>query len=123
MRGKVIKLMAYASLSEWLLQEINERHMSIREFGRQAEISQATLSGILANDGDYPSVTTLIRLARYTSTDICSLMALIAPDETRVDADVLLLAERIKRLSTDKQLIVDAAIAGFLQSGNQSTDT
>lgn len=123
MHEKVITLMAYSSLAEWLLQEINDRNMSIREFGRRAEIGQATLSSILANEGDYPSVTTLIRLAQYTHTDICSLMALIAPEETHIDADVILIAERIKRLPFDKQSIVDAAISGFLQGGNKANDT
>ncbi len=105
------------TLIEWLQQEIDQRHMSVREFARRAELSHGTLNRILApvsEDDCYPSVRTLVKLARYTGTDLCALVALVAPEDSRVDAEAQILVERIRRLTPESREIAENYILGTL---------
>lgn len=116
MVAKLVNTMA-ATLAEWLLEEIDARHMSIREFARFCNIGNQTLNNILDPRKDeeiYPSIATLIRLAQATNTDLCTLVAFIAPDATRTSPRARLMAERIDRLSPEKQEIVDRYLLGTL---------
>jgi transcriptional regulator with XRE-family HTH domain len=89
--------------------------MSIREFARQSGIAHTVLNKILAGEADedsYPSVATLVKLARYTHVDVCTLIALLAPDVARIDARARAIAERIGQLPPVEQEIIDAYILG-----------
>ena len=105
------------TLIEWLQQEIDQRHMSVREFARHADLSHGTLNRILApvtEDDHYPSIRTLVKLSRYTGVDLCTLVALVAPEDTDVDAEAHVLVERIRRLSPEGREIAENYILGTL---------
>lgn len=113
-----------AAFAEWLLGEIQSRHMSIREFGRYAGIPAATLTKLLATDekgeGRVPSVGTLIKLSRATKTDLCTLVALLSPEDARISPDVTALATRIARLSPEGRAVVEDWLMGrFLKGSNE----
>lgn len=105
------------TLIEWLQQELDQRHMSVREFARRADLSHGTLNRILApasEDDRYPSVRTLVKLARYTGTDLCTLVALVAPEDTGIDPDARILVERIQQLTPENRVIAENYILGTL---------
>ncbi len=106
-----------ATLIEWLQQEIDRRHVSVREFARHADLSHGTLNRILApesEDDRYPSLRTLVKLARYTGSDLCTLVALVAPEDTSIDAEARILVERIRRLTPENREIAENYILGTL---------
>jgi predicted transcriptional regulator len=114
------------TLAEWLLEEIQRRQMSVREFGRFADIPHSTLNKLLNWDttpsGDvYPALSTLVKLSNATGTDICTLVALVAPEYTISDADALVLANRIRNLPPDGRAVVEEWLIGrLLKRGNKS---
>lgn len=117
-------VMAERTLADWLNEEIQKRHMSIREFSRASGVGHTTLNRMLAPDTaevEYPSMDTLVKLSRFTKLDLCTLVAMVSPEDTEIDAEARIIAERIAQLSPDKQAIVDAYILGIaLKPGNES---
>ncbi len=110
------------TLIDWLQQEIDQRRMSVREFARRADLSHGTLNRILApenEDDRYPSVRTLVKLARFTGVDLCTLVALVAPEDTGIDADANILVGRIRRLSPESREIAENFILGTLLKGRK----
>lgn len=106
----------------WIEDEIRKRDMSLRDFATFTGISHGTLSLILnpkSKEDRYPKFDTLLKLARATNTDLCSVVALLAPDETRLNARVMILAERIANLSPEKQEVVDAYLLGLRIKPNE----
>lgn len=113
-----------ATLADWLLEEIQQRQMSVREFGRYAGVPHSTLNKILNADNTdedaYPSLATLVKLSRATGTDICTLVAFVAPERTLRDADAMALANRIMNLPPDGRAIVEDWLMGrLLKRGNK----
>lgn len=109
------EVMAQRTLEEWLLEEIDQRRTSVRQFAKDAGVSYETLNQILSANRPpdaYPSMKTLIRLSEYTRIDLCTLVGMIAPSRTHLDAESLLLVQRIQRLNPDQRKVVETFIAG-----------
>lgn len=119
-------IMTMTPLATWLLEWIQREQMSVREFGRKTGLGATTLNAILnakPDDESYPSVKTLIQLADFTKTDICTLMRMVAPGQARTNARAAALAERISRLSPDAQEVIDNYLLGLsLKGSNQGNE-
>lgn len=71
----------------------------------------------------YPDIPFLIALSGATSTDICTIVKLIAPKQVKeVSPKARLLAERISSLPEEIQELVDAAITGMIARQNYQGD-
>lgn len=102
-------------LSRWLLEEIQRREMSVREFARFVGLTHGTLNNLLnARHTSPPTIETLSRLARATKVDLCTLVAFVAPDLTDDSGRVRLMVDRISRLPPAQQEIVDRYLLGAL---------
>jgi transcriptional regulator with XRE-family HTH domain len=113
------------TLSAWLLEEIQQRHMSIREFARHTGVTHVTLLNILeAEPGTarYPSVETLVKLARVTGADLFSLVAMLSPEDTATRPDALILANRIKNLSPEAQAVLEDWLMGRLSKNSDHAE-
>jgi transcriptional regulator with XRE-family HTH domain len=116
------------TLGAFIHAEMLRRDMTAREFAEYVGVTHSTINKFL-NHGisntyagkpvGEPSVDFLVKLARATHTDICSLMALIAPDVTTTNAEAQVIAERIARLPPDKREIIDSFLLGLTLKGRQ----
>lgn len=101
-------------LTEFINEEMRKRNMSMREFAAFMGTTHASISRALARDEDtLPTLEFLVKLAQATKVDICTIVALVVPDASRLDAEVLLLAQAIAKLPPDKQALVDDMILGM----------
>lgn len=120
-------IMTMTPLATWLLEWIQREHMSVREFGRKSKLGATTLNAILnakQDEDSYPSVKTLVQLADFTKADICMLIGMLAPEQVRTgDARAKALADRIARLPSEAQEVIDNYLLGLsLKGGNQSDE-
>lgn len=112
------------TLSEWLLEEIQQRHLSIREFAKRSGVAHGTLLNILDSEqagARYPSVETLVKLSRATGTDLCTLVSMLAPSDTLTEPDTLVLATRIKNLTPEAQSVLEDWLMGRLLKGGDKS--
>lgn len=110
------------TLADWILEEMQSRDMSLRKFAELVGVSHATLDRILRPKRDedkYPSVQTLIKMSKATNTDLCTLVALISPEDSHIDAGAQIIAQRISALPPDKQSQVDAFLLGLTLKGRK----
>lgn len=88
------------NLRDFVQAEMNNRHMSAREFARFVGVTHGTINNVLSfSDEHEPSLKFLIKLAQATNVDVCALIHLIYPDTERtVSGYSSLLANRIAEL-------------------------
>lgn len=99
-------------LGEFIASELRNRDMSARQFADLVKTNHSTITKAMYPNPPEPTLDFLVKLARATSTDLCALVALVKPDDTRVRPEVQLVADRIARLPPDKLEIID----GYLKS-------
>lgn len=105
-----------STLADWILDEMKRRDMSLRKFAELLDVSHATLDRIMRpkrEEDKYPSVQTLIKMSRASHTDLCTLVALLSPQDCGINADVQLIAQRIAALPPAKQRQIDAFLLGL----------
>lgn len=105
--------------------------MSAREFAEYVGVPHSSINKFLNHGitdtyagkpvGD-PSVDFLIKLARATHIDICTLMALIAPDVTARRAEAEIIADRILNLPPEQREIVDTFLSGLAVKGREKRE-
>ena len=105
-----------STLAEFLDDYLRRHGLNARELAHMAELNHQTLYGLLnpPEEGEYPSLRTLIKLAKATDTDICALVALAIPDFDalpHMDREVWLLSLRIRELPDHLRKVVDALLA------------
>lgn len=107
-----IRVPMSTSLSSFIQQEMQKRHMSQRQFAMMVGVSNQTISRAVSfnNDNFDPSLEFLAKLARATHVDICTLVALIYPEDSSISGRARLLAERIDRLPPEVQEIIDVSV-------------
>lgn len=116
------------TLGGFIHAEMVRRDMSAREFAEFVGVTNSVINKFLNHGlsktyagkpvGD-PSVDFLVKLARATHTDICTLMALIAPDVTARKAEAEIIADRILNLPTEQREIVDTFLRGLAIKGRE----
>ncbi|MBX3062397.1 MAG: helix-turn-helix transcriptional regulator [Anaerolineae bacterium] len=111
--------MTAKTLLEFLRSQMDQRHMSAREFAHFLGVSHTTINRLIADDGDpttAPSVEFLRKLAYATNTDICYLMLLIdpqLPNALPISADALDLSRRIAQLPAETRQVIDQLLIGL----------
>jgi len=107
------------TLRDFILEEMKRRNLSMRQFAVMVGVVHSTIvRAVDPLDPSPPSFEFLVKLAKATQTDIRTLAAIAAPDAV-IDQpiEVLLLAARISRLTSDQRKLIDAAIAGSVFQG------
>lgn len=114
--GQIPTMTPMMDFKAFIESEMRQRRMSQREFAEYVGISHQTINRIVAGDAPEPSLSVLVRLARKTHTDLCSLIALLYPDESRGNARARIIAERIAQLTPAQQQIIDNVLIGITSS-------
>jgi transcriptional regulator with XRE-family HTH domain len=108
------------TLRDFVIAEIDKRHMSIREFARLVGVANVSISAVI-NPGDRavkaPSIDFLLKLAKATKTNVFILLVLAYPEVKpyiealtgRPASDTLRL-EQIERLSDDLRAAIDVIL-------------
>ena len=108
-------------LTDFINEEMRKRDMSMREFATFMGTTHASISRALARDEEtLPTLEFLVKLAQATKLDICTIVALVVPETTGVNAEVLLLAQAIAKLPPEKQALVDDIILGMTMKRNDT---
>lgn len=105
--------MSNLTFGDFLLSEVRRRDISVREFANLMGVSHTTVLKFFEygkKDVGYPSVDFLIRLARATETDLCTIIGLIAPDLVHHDPETQAIAEQLRQLPTIQRDMVSAYI-------------
>lgn len=113
------------TFGEFLRREIDNRGMSLSEFARLVGVSHQTISKYtdFPKPGtSYPPFDFLVRLSQVTQTDLGTLAVIVEPSASYISPEARFMAERIQRLDTDRQEMIDALILGFaLQNKEEKT--
>jgi transcriptional regulator with XRE-family HTH domain len=100
-------------LKAFILNQVQERKVSIRELARLAGVSHTAVSKQLWDDPPEPTLELLTKLARVTGVSVTALVAMVVPDDVVADAEALALAEQIKNLPPDKREMIEALVRGY----------
>jgi transcriptional regulator with XRE-family HTH domain len=102
--------------------EMKKRDMSIREFSRFVGLSHSAVSKYLNNPQEKNiSIEFMVRVARATDTDLTSIVAMVYPEQTTINPEVQILAERIAQLPPEKRKMIDSLLLG-MSIGSDSSD-
>lgn len=98
-------------LAAWMMDEMQARRMSQREFAEFVGVSHVTISRAVssAEDPPEPSPDFLIRLARATHTDVLALFLLAYPEAAPLANDsaaARLAGDQFEKLPSHVQIVV-----------------
>jgi transcriptional regulator with XRE-family HTH domain len=112
--------MSHSTLRDFLMEEMKRREMSMRQFAEFVGVAHTTVTrAVDPVSPPPPSFDFLVKLAKATKTDIRTIAAIVAPDAVIDQSpEVLMLAERISRLTDDQRKLIDAAITGIVFKGS-----
>jgi transcriptional regulator with XRE-family HTH domain len=115
--------MTMITLAEFITQEMRRRNMSARQFADFVGVTNQTISrAVDPSKVPQHGLDFLNKLAKATNTDLCTIVSLLYPEETKISARARVLAERIDRLPQVEQDIIDRYLLGLsLQSSDQAT--
>lgn len=108
------------TFGEFLKSEMQKRDMNLSEFSRFLGLAHNTVAKYLDYPKEgvgYPDIAALVKISRALNVDLGTLVNIVEPSQARISPSILLLAERISRLSEDKQELVDALILGLALKG------
>lgn len=110
-------------LRDFVLGEVQNRQLSLRQFADVVGVSYSTLSKLINSPESGISFELLTKLASATKTDIGILARLAAPHVAVGNVDVDSLASRINRLPPEKRRVVDVILTGVIfQHQNNESD-
>jgi transcriptional regulator with XRE-family HTH domain len=95
------------TLKDFIAQEMKRRNLTIREFAKEVGVSSSTIVRTMSKNPPQPSLDFLEKLALYTHTDICALVAFIYPNATTVNPNAAIFAARYAALSEQERDLVN----------------
>ncbi|GEM_PF-4203641 len=101
------------TLEEFINSEIKKRSMSMREFAKYIGVAPSTISQFLSNDERKVSIDFLVKLSEGTNTDLATIVAMVYPERTGIDAETRILAERIAQLPPEQYKVIETLLRGF----------
>jgi transcriptional regulator with XRE-family HTH domain len=112
--------MQLETLGDFIASEMRLRGMSMRRFATFTGLNHQTVNQILhapqdADEPDYPSIKTLIKLAEATHTPVSALLLLVVPASVRfrqLTPEAAILAQRIMELPEPVKAAIDALVRG-----------
>lgn len=91
----------------FIVEYASSHRLTVAELARRMGVDQSTLSRLLEEGTKRePTLTLLFKLAEATGTDICEIVALLAPPSTvhGFSSETAALAVRIQQLAEDKRV-------------------
>jgi transcriptional regulator with XRE-family HTH domain len=101
-------------LREFILAELKNKNISLREFARRVGVSSTAIVKATSDDPPEPTMDMMVKISRVTEVSVTALVAMCVPDDVVADADALALAEQIKNLPPEKREMVEALVRGYL---------
>lgn len=100
------------ALASFLASYLRQRDISARKFADEADLNHHTVNKLLKSDskGNYPSVDTIVKIARATRTDPCKLLEMVVPDDIaplRTTVEAQLIGQQIVDLPVEDRVVVD----------------
>lgn len=109
--------------NEFIELEMKKRDMSIREFSRFVGLSHSAVSKYLNNPQEKNiSIEFMVKVSEGTNTDLTSIVAMVYPEQTTINPEVQILAERIAKLPPEKRQMVDSLLLGMSIGLDSSKD-
>jgi transcriptional regulator with XRE-family HTH domain len=110
------------TLSEFILSEMKRLEISARELSRRAGLGESTVQKIIdERDSRIPSIETLEKLAKATGHPLLTLVRLVKPDASDVDAEALVMARRIQALpEATRQVLEEMTRIAVLGKDNEA---
>ncbi len=102
-------------LGEFIQEELRKRDMSARQFADHVKVSHSTITKAMYPVPPEPSLDFLAKLGRATGIDLCTIVAMVKPDDTRVSPRALLIAQRIEQLPESKRAFADEFLNGLIE--------
>jgi transcriptional regulator with XRE-family HTH domain len=122
-RYEVDKVVKVEGLQKFLNDQMRERGMSLSEFAKFVGVSKSTMSRTLNEQNPtVPDWEVLAKIADATGVDFLSLVALIMPDNAKIDAEARIVAQKIMGLSEIDRRHILAQITGLLIQSNTVKD-
>jgi len=111
------------TLDQFIESEMKKRGMSLREFAKLIDISPSAISKYLNSASERGvSIDFMVKLARGTNTDLSSIVAMVYPDDTTINPQARILAERIINLPPDKRQMVESLLLGMSLQSDKGSD-
>jgi plasmid maintenance system antidote protein VapI len=101
------------TIIDFLNDQMQKRDVGVRGFAKEIGVSHATISEILSGKQGV-TLEFLIKVAKATQIDLCTLVAFVAPNEARMSAKAALMAQEISQLPPDKQAFIDDILMGMV---------
>lgn len=94
--------------------EVDKRKMSYRQFAEFVGVSQPTITRAVGKKPKaIPSMEFLTKLATSLNYDLCDIVAIVAPNNTRRDAKINLIAHQMRNASPEQLRAIDSLLAGW----------
>jgi transcriptional regulator with XRE-family HTH domain len=106
-------------LGEFIQEELQNRHMSARQFAEYVDVSHTTITKAMYPVPPEPSLDFLAKLSRATGVDLCALVEMVKPNDTKVSSRALLIAQRIEQLPASKRAFADEFLNGLIEKRGQ----
>ncbi len=107
-------------LGEYIQQQLDNRNMTVTEFGDKSGIAHTILFRLLKGTA-IPTLGTLDKLARFCKTDIGVLARMCFPDaSTEQEISVKVIAEQINQLPAIYREAMIAMVRGLLAEQQRS---
>lgn len=108
-------------LRDFILAELQQRHMSEREFAKLVGVANTTISRAVGETPPEPTLSFLVKLADATSVDICTLVLLALDRQPTTNLSIRLTTQRIERLPPRMRAVVEVILESLaLQQGDDT---
>lgn len=88
-------------LAEYVYQRMEQLGLSIRDLAKKMDISHSTLLDHLSDSPPDHKIDLLANLAHSLNADLCTIVAIVKPEETKLNPKVMQLADRMAHLPPD----------------------
>lgn len=102
------------TLRDFLRDQMQKRGMSARQFAELCGVSNTAISRAISDKPTTPTIETLGKIAAAIGVDVFSLVALVIPSASDIDAEARLAAQEIRRLPPDERKHIMTYIRGAM---------
>lgn len=96
------------SLITFIQEELDRRDWTQAKLAQEMKVRHTTIRNIMKRKlVEYPTTDTFAKLAKATHIDLCSIIALIHPDATNINAEAAIIANRVAQLPPDRLELFD----------------
>lgn len=106
-------------LGDFITKRTSALDMSVRKLAEEVGCSHSTLLGYMGDDQKNVKIDMLAEIARVLNADLCSVVMLMKPEETRLSPQIIEIADRLTHLSPENLERLDNEIIGLVFKSRQ----